>query len=278
MRGVSTRGESLQCNTCDNINPMTLFKNKYRVDSTRLPEWDYGQAGYYFVTICTKDWVNNFGEVDAGDMQLSPIGEIVAQEWGKTEIIRSNVILDESTRLTDLVNKFLDLSRLESGRTEIRMNPFDLRQIVDKILETYKYQAENKRIKVITDIPDTLPLALGDPDMIEQVILNLYSNAIKYSPERSKVGIEAKIEQKELVVSVIDNGYGIPKESLPYIFDKFYRVVDVEIETEVEGSGLGLALAREIVERHGGKMIVNSRLGVGSVFSFTIPIIDERDA
>ena len=74
---------------------MTLFKNKYRVESTRLPEWDYGQAGYYFVTICTKDRVHFFGKIVAGDMQLSPIGEIVEQEWSKTQIIRSNVILDE---------------------------------------------------------------------------------------------------------------------------------------------------------------------------------------
>ena len=95
MWGVSTCGASLQYITCDNINPMTLFKNKYRVGSTRLAEWDYGQAGYYFVTICTKDRVHFFGKIVAGDMQLSSIGEIVVQEWGKTQIIRSNVILDE---------------------------------------------------------------------------------------------------------------------------------------------------------------------------------------
>ena len=74
---------------------MKLFKNQYRVESTRLPGWDYGQAGYYFVTICTKDRVHYFGEVVSNDMQLSPIGEIAAQEWIKTEIIRPNVKLDE---------------------------------------------------------------------------------------------------------------------------------------------------------------------------------------
>ena len=183
----------------------------------------------------------------------------------------AQVILNESTRLTDLVNKFLDLSRLEAGRTEIRMSPFDLRQVVGKILETYKGQAEEKKIRVIMEIPENLPLALGDQDMIEQVLLNLLSNAVKYSPNHSKIGIEAKEDEKEIVVNVIDNGYGIPKEALPRIFDKFYRVVDSEGAEEVEGSGLGLALAKEIVEKHGGKITVNSRLGVGSVFSFTIP-------
>ncbi len=194
----------------------------------------------------------------------SKLNDSQAREYAK-------IILTESTRLTNLVNKFLDLSRLESGRTELQMNPFDLRYLVEKIIETYKGEAEKKDIKIITEIPDTLPLALGDQDMIEQVLLNLFSNAVKYSPNRSKIGIEAKDEDDKILVSVIDNGYGIPKESLPHVFDKFYRVVDSEGTEEVEGSGLGLALAKEIVERHGGTIKVNSRLGVGSVFSFTVP-------
>ena|GEM_PF-335922 len=182
----------------------------------------------------------------------------------------AQVIMTESSRLTDLVNKFLDLSRLEEGRTEIRMHPFDLRQVIAKIVETYKSQAEKKEIRVIAEISDNLPPALGDSDMIEQVLVNLFSNAVKYSPNRSKIGIEAQEQDNELIVSVIDNGYGIPAEALPKIFDKFFRVVNSEEDHEVEGSGLGLALAKEIVERHGGKIKVNSRLGVGSVFSFTL--------
>jgi len=183
----------------------------------------------------------------------------------------AQVILTESTRLTDLINKFLDLSRLEAGRTEIHMIPFDLRQVVDKIAAVYKGQAEVKEIKVITEMPRRLPLAFGDPDMIEQVLLNLFSNAVKYSPNHSKVGIEAKVNEKEIVISVIDNGYGIPSEAIGRIFDKFYRVAASEGTEEVEGSGLGLTLAKEIVEKHGGTITVNSRLGIGSIFSFSIP-------
>jgi PAS domain S-box-containing protein len=179
----------------------------------------------------------------------------------------AQVILTESTRLTDLVNKFLDLARLEAGRTEIKKNPFDLRQVVDKIVETYKGQAEKKNIRVITEIPENMALAMGDQDMIEQVILNLFSNAVKYSPQHSKIGIESKEDGDNLVISVIDNGYGIPKEALSHIFDKFYRVIDSEGSEDVEGSGLGLALAREIIER----------LGVGSVFTFTLPRANVTD-
>ncbi len=88
-------GESLARNIYVSITPMTVFKNRYRVESTRLPGWDYGQPGYYFVIICTKGRVHFFGNIVSGDMQLSPVGEIVAQEWIKTEIIRPNVRLDE---------------------------------------------------------------------------------------------------------------------------------------------------------------------------------------
>ena len=197
----------------------------------------------------------------------SPIEDPQTNEYAR-------VILNESNRLTDLVNKFLDLSRIEAGRTEIRMNPFDIRHVVEKIVDTYLKQAEEKEIRVITEIPEDLSIVMGDVDMIEQVLLNLFNNAIKYSPKRSKIGIEAKEEGDQVLVSVIDNGYGIPKEALSNIFDKFYRVAETEEIAEVEGSGLGLALAKAIVELHGGTISVNSRLGVGSVFSFTVPKID----
>ncbi len=190
-----------------------------------------------------------------------------AEEYAK-------VILAESTRLTDLVNKFLDISRLEAGRTEIRLHPFNMKQIVNKIVDIYKGQAEKKQIRVIQEIPERLSPALGDQDMIEQVLLNLFSNAIKYSPPRSKIGIEAKEQDQTILVNVVDNGYGIPEEALPKIFNKFYRVADLEGSDEVEGSGLGLSLSKEIIERHGGTINVTSRFGVGSVFSFTLKKAD----
>ncbi len=186
----------------------------------------------------------------------------------------AHIIMTESSRLTDLVNKFLDLTRLESGRTEIKMNPFELVSVVEKMMDSHKQQTDKKAIKVILEIPDDLPLVMGDQDMIEQVLLNLLSNAVKYSPKRSKVGIEAKEDNGKVLVSVIDNGYGIPKESLQHIFDKFYRVADSTNDNEIEGSGLGLTLAKEIIQHHGGEIKVQSRLGVGSVFSFTLPKAD----
>jgi len=186
----------------------------------------------------------------------------------------AKVILNESSRLTDLVNKFLDLSRLEAGKTEINMNPFNFKQLIEKVVMVHKGLADKRNIKVVTEFPRNVPLASGDPDFLEQVIVNLFSNAVKYSPSNSKIGIELKCKNNRLQINVIDNGYGIPKESLPHIFNKFYRVVEYDDENSIEGSGLGLALAREIVEQHGSTIKVNSKLGVGSVFSFSIPIAE----
>jgi len=182
-----------------------------------------------------------------------------------------HVILNESNRLTELVNKFLDLSRLESGRTEIHQAPFDLVQLIENLVVTFGGLAEKKSIRVVTEIQPHLPMAYGDHNLIEQVLVNLFSNAVKYSPENSKIGIEAKTDETGLVVSVIDNGYGIPKDALPKIFKKFFRVSESDDLEVAEGSGLGLALSKEIIEQHGGKITVTSRLGVGSIFSFTIP-------
>ena len=181
------------------------------------------------------------------------------------------VILSEATRLTDLINRFLDISRLESGRTQINILPFKVKTVIVKAIDTFKNQLSKKKISVAVDIEKNLPYAIGDQDMIEQVLVNLLSNAIKYSPEKSKIGIEVKSDSQNISLSVIDNGFGIPNESIGRIFDKFYRVSDMETDNAQEGTGLGLALCQEIVNKHGGTITVKSKLGVGSVFNFRIP-------
>jgi len=185
------------------------------------------------------------------------------------------VISSEATRLTNLINKFLDISRLESGRTQINLSPFNIKAVVVKTIDTFKNQLSKKKIRIVVDVEKNIPDAWGDQDMIEQVLVNLLSNAIKYSPKKAKIGIEAKSKDNLISVSVVDNGYGIPEESLNRIFDKFYRVTESEVDNEEEGTGLGLSLCREIISRHGGKITVKSKLGVGSVFSFTIPIAEK---
>jgi PAS domain S-box-containing protein len=182
----------------------------------------------------------------------------------------ARVIQGEANRLTDFINKFLSLSRLESGKIKIKNEPFDLKLAIEKTINLSKAQADQKDIVMILQSPDPIPLVVGDPELIEQVLMNLISNAVKYSPKRSKIGIEVKPGDKEIWVDVIDNGFGIPKEALSKIFDKFFRVSEIKEDEGIEGSGLGLALVKEIVEKHGGFIKVKSRLGVGSIFTFSL--------
>jgi signal transduction histidine kinase len=107
--------------------------------------------------------------------------------------------------------------------------------------------------------------------MLEQVILNLFTNAVKYSPENTAIEIRLKERESEVLIEVEDNGYGISEKSQQRLFEKFYRVTDNEKVREITGTGLGLALVKEIVEIHGGSIAVQSKLGEGSTFSFTIP-------
>jgi PAS domain S-box-containing protein len=188
----------------------------------------------------------------------------------------ASIILKESNRLSELINKFLDISKIEAGKSQVRRSPVDMKLLVEKVLDFNSQLAEKKGIDVSFETPATISTIYVDRDMIEQVILNLYSNAVKYSPDNSKVTIRIFENTNTLKVEVEDNGYGISEGALPRIFDKFYRVTDNEIVRDIAGSGLGLSLVKEIIEIHGGKIYVKSKLGEGSTFTFTLPKVEEE--
>ena len=188
----------------------------------------------------------------------------------------ASIILKESNRLSDLINKFLDISKIESGKSQAQKSVMNLSDTIEIVTSTNMHIAERKGIRVNVDVQEDLGTVYADPAMMDQVVLNLFSNAIKYSPENSEVKIKAKENNDTIEISVIDQGYGIPKESLPKIFKKFYRVTEHEKVREITGSGLGLSLVREILEIHGGSIKVSSRLGKGSTFTFTLPLSDNQ--
>lgn len=183
----------------------------------------------------------------------------------------AEIILKESNRLGDLINKFLDITRIESGKSQVHKTPVQIGHVVESILEMNLYLAERKGMKVNLNIPDDLSTVWVDREMMGEVLLNLFSNAVKYSPEGKAITIEVEDKEDEQLVRVVDQGYGIPEKSLNRIFDKFYRVTDNEHIQEISGSGLGLSLVKEIIELHDGSIWVESKLGEGSTFTFSIP-------
>lgn len=187
----------------------------------------------------------------------------------------ASIILKESNRLSDLINKFLDISKIEAGKSQVRKSPVDMKMLVEKVLDFNAQLADQNHIKVMLETPKRVSVIPADRDMMEQVVLNLYTNAIKYSPQESKVTVRIFENENELAVEVEDTGYGISENSLPHVFDKFYRVTDNDNVRDIAGSGLGLSLVKEIVEIHGGKIKVASKIGQGSKFTFTLPKTNE---
>jgi PAS domain S-box-containing protein len=181
------------------------------------------------------------------------------------------VIHSESMRLTELINDFLDLQRIEAGRQVYNFASIALEAIIRDILLVFNLDDAKHQLRL--DIPPWLPAVQVDPARIQQVIANLLSNAIKFSPQGGTVTIGAGLEGDTVKVWVSDQGIGIPPEALPSLFKKFFRV-DNRDTRSIGGTGLGLALVKEIIKAHGGRVWVESTAGKGSCFFFTLPLSD----
>ncbi len=188
-----------------------------------------------------------------------------------------SVINNESDRMTALVKDLLELSRLDNKKTELEEDVLDLAKLVVHSVENYRIHAAKKNQELTMEGVDTERLIIGDGNRLEQVIKNLLSNAVKYSGEGASVHLRLTTLRKYHVLSVIDNGMGMPEEDLPHIFDRFYRV-DKARSRAMGGTGLGLAIAKEIIERHGGKIEVKSRVNVGTTFILYFPVYVEETA
>jgi len=183
------------------------------------------------------------------------------------------VIQSQAERLSRLIEEILNISRIESGLVKVNKEPASLAMLIEEQMQMIKGYADEKGITLIGQRPIVFDQVYVDKDMITQVIVNLLSNAIKYTPAGGTVRIETQVDESSGLarVTVTDTGVGIPKEELPYVFDKFYRVR--ANNKQAKGTGLGLNLVKQIVEKvHGGRVFVSSEVGVGSTFGFELPL------
>ncbi|MCZ7546257.1 MAG: GAF domain-containing sensor histidine kinase [Anaerolineae bacterium] len=185
-------------------------------------------------------------------------------------------IQEETDRLNRMTTDFLDLARLESGRTRLQKDHFVLADLIGECVQVVQPQAADRFIHVYTDIAPGIPEVEADRGKLKQVLLNLLTNAIKYNREHGEIHVSAGVdaENSSIYVSVQDTGRGISEEDQTRMFEKFFRVADSDGYT-AEGTGLGLVIAKRIVEAHGGNMWLESELGVGTTFYFTIPVSSE---
>ena len=182
------------------------------------------------------------------------------------------VIIDEqSQHLNNLVDSILNIAAIESGEMVFDRQPVSMKQVIDKTVVKLQRLGDDKEIAIETSLPETLPNIEGDPEKLGQVMTNLVGNAIKFSPQGSKVLVTARPDNNGVLVQVTDQGIGIPVDAIPRLFQKFSKV-DNSITQSVRGTGLGLYIAKQIVEAHGGHIWVESEPNKGSTFSFTVAL------
>jgi signal transduction histidine kinase len=217
------------------------------------------------------------------DLMLSgSVGELSDPQKNFMGIIRSNV-----ERMITLVNDLNDVTKLETRNMKMEFSPTDFRNVVTETLRPLHKQIEDKGQKLVMNVPETLPQIMADQNRLIQVLTNLVSNAHKYTPPEGDIHIDAKVVERNLDkkgrdlgpmlhVSVRDTGIGMSQEDLAKLFTPYFRS-DNPLAREQPGTGLGLTITRGIVQQHGGDIHVESEIGKGTTFRFTVPIVKETE-
>lgn len=180
------------------------------------------------------------------------------------------VILNESDRMVKIVQDLLMLSKFDAGDNDMRFENFDIANSTNNICEAIRLNVEKRDMRLAVDVPESAVICCGDRARIEQVIVNIITNAIRYTPDGGEISVKVGGSEHHVWVSVKDTGIGIPPEQLPHIFDRFYRV-DRARSRALGGSGLGLSIAKEIVMKHGGEISIDSEPGKGTKVLIRLP-------
>ncbi len=202
----------------------------------------------------------------AAILSTGKLGDIPASAKERLEKINIH-----SDNLVKFINDLLDISRIESGRVEMKMAQCDLGALVEGVHDILVPQMKTKNIRWAAHIDAGVPPIVLDRHQVERIFINLISNAIKFTPEEGTISVKAKREADIITIDVSDTGIGIEKNDIDKLFDEFYRV-DNEINQNVKGTGLGLSLVKKIVEAHQGKIWITSEVGKGTTFHFTLPL------
>jgi signal transduction histidine kinase/DNA-binding response OmpR family regulator len=198
-----------------------------------------------------------------------------SMEWPRT--LRQDVhrLYQSSRQLMDLLNDVLDLSRVDAGEMSVHKEWGDLRPVIDEAVALMRDLLKGRDVELRLEIPATLPRLRFDRTRVRQILLNLLNNAANFT-ERGSITVSAEVTQKDIIISVADTGRGIPEDEQTRVFDEFHQV-DMSLKRSHRGAGLGLAIAKRFVELHGGRIWLQSQLGKGSTFSFTLPLSREAE-
>jgi two-component system sensor histidine kinase KdpD len=201
--------------------------------------------------------------IGSGSTLLEDKGQLQAQDIQDL----NRIIVDEAERMSNLINNILDMARLDANAVKLNEQWHPLEEIIGSVLTRLQKQLQGRQLEV--KLPPGIPLVFADAVMIEQVLINLLENALRYSPPGSKLEITAETSEETVEISVADQGAGIPDGLEEKLFEKFYQA---RHEAAQSGVGLGLAICRAIVEAHGGRIYAHNKFGGGAVFTFVLPL------
>ncbi len=189
------------------------------------------------------------------------------------DAVQSGEMLDmihsESVRLGETINRYLDLTRLESGAQSLQLESVNVAQLIETCLRNLTVMAAERGISLVSECPSDMPVLRGDLQLLTQALSNLLSNAVKYSPPATTVRVRAEADAQSVRLHVRDEGFGIPPAAQARVFEKFYRL-ERDAHSTIVGTGLGLALVKEIVERHGGRVTFANNFDAGTTFTMTL--------
>jgi len=227
-----------------------------------------GQSQKYFVANVSHELktpltsIQGFAQAILDDTADSPEAKKQAAQ----------VIYNESGRMHRMALDLLDLARFEGGIADLKMSAVDVGALLRGIVEKFTPQAQKAGVSLQVNIPDDLPLLIGDGDRLAQVFTNLMDNALKFTPANGQVTLAAASVGDEMELSVTDTGTGVTGEALPRLFDRFYQADPSRAGGDKHGAGLGLAIVKEIVQAHGGRIIVRSQAEHGTAFVIHLPL------
>ncbi len=180
------------------------------------------------------------------------------------------IVLSETKRMAVMVNDLLDLARIESGKTALKLEIFDINELIRRTLITFEARIYEHHMEVDVKFAQEQYYVEADSAQISQVLRNIIDNAIKYSPDDSKLRIATYAMKREIYVSIQDNGQGIPEQDVPHVFDRFYKVEKAHTPSKQGGTGLGLSIVKRIIDQHNQTITLKSAKGKGSTFTFTL--------
>jgi signal transduction histidine kinase len=246
---------------------LTFYHQQQQLEQKNLELASLNEQKNYFLGMASHDLRNPLGNIIT-------LAQFIESDDAKLSDEQKNflaTIINSGQFMLNLLNDLLDVSRIESGNATIELNEINIVELIQQSIADNKYHAQKKNISIQYSAHENIPSLNGDASQLRQVLNNLISNAIKYSVQGKLVEINVSYNETEVEIAVADQGQGIPEDEIEEVFRPFQRT-SVQSTAGEKSTGLGLTIAKKVVEAHNGTIRVSSKVGVGTVFSFTLPL------